>query len=102
MTAFVAANIPSNVDTVEELLVWCASALAEVNPTTNIQTGAGTAEPVVSAQTFNFVSESTDPQRFVVVAYIPLTANWRSEGKIWSTGIAEISSNALPAGYTSN
>lgn len=102
MTAFSPANIPSNVDTLEELLVWAGSALAEVNPNVNIQTTQSQAEPVVSAQTFRFENQPTDPERFIVVAYLPLNANWRSAGKVWSTGIKEISAAALPAGYTTN
>ena len=102
MTAFSPSNIPSNVSTLEELLVWAASALAEVNPNVTIQTTQSTAEPVVSAQTFRFENQATNPERFIVVAYLPLTGNWRSAGKIWSAGIGEISAAALPAGYTAN
>jgi hypothetical protein len=99
MTAFAVANIPSNVNTLEELLAWCASAIAEVNPSVTIQTSQASAEPICTCQTFRFASQTTNPERLVVVAYLPLTQNWRSQGKIWSN---EISATALPAGYTSN
>ena len=102
MTAFSTANIPSNVDTLEELAAWACSALAEVNGSEQIQTAAGSVEPVATVQTFNFVAEDTNPERLVCVLYLPLSQDWRSQGKIWSNGINEISATALPAGYTAN
>lgn len=102
MTAFSPTNIPSNVSTIEELLVWAASALAEINPNVGIDTSPSLNEPVVTAQTFRFANQATNPERFVVVAYLPLAGNWRSVGKPWSNGILEISAAALPALYTTN
>lgn len=102
MTAFVPANIPSSVTTLEELAAWSVSALAEINPTSTIQTAAGSIERTVQAQTFEFRSQSTNPERLILVAYLPLTASWRSGGKYWGNGIGELSTTALPAGYTVN
>lgn len=102
MTAFTTGNIPSNVNTLEELLVWCASALAEVNPSATVQTSPSTIEQAVTAQTYRFANQTTNPERFVVVAYVPLAAAWRGQGKIWSNGVSEISTTALPTGYTAN
>lgn len=100
MTAFSPANIPPTVSTLEELLVWSASALSELNGTKTIQTSAGQIEKAVQCQTFEFRNEATSPQRCVVVAYLPLTAGWRSAGKLFAEGIAELSTTALPATYT--
>lgn len=102
MTAFVPANIPSSVTTIEELVVWSASALAEVNPAVTIQVSSGELQRAAQVQTFDFKSQVTNPERAVVIAYIPLTASWRSSGKIWASGVGEISNAALPAGYTTN
>ncbi len=102
MTAFSTANIPSNVGTVEELAAWACSVLAELNPTVFVQTQAGLLEPAVTTQTFRYPNQETNPERLVIVAYLPLTQNWRGQGKIWSNGIQELSSAALPAGYTAN
>lgn len=102
MTAFVPANIPSSVTTLEELAAWSVSALAEINPTASIQTSAGSVERTVQAQTFEFRNQTTNPERLILVAYLPLSASWRSSGKYWGNGIAEISTTALPAGYTTN
>jgi hypothetical protein len=102
MSPFSVANIPSNVNTVEELFIWCASILAELNPNVIVQTGVGAVEPVVTAQSYRFPNQDTDPERFVIAAYIPLLPGWRGSGKIWSSGIKEISQSAIPVGYTSN
>ena len=102
MTAFVPANIPSSVTTVEELAAWSMSALAEVNPTAVVQTSPGAIERAVQVQTFEFRNQESKPERLILVAYLPLTANWRSAGKFWGTGIGELSQAALPSGYTVN
>jgi hypothetical protein len=102
MSAFSPANIPSNVNTLEELAVWAMFALAELNPNVSVQAATGTVEPAVSAQIVKLPNQATDPERVVLVGYIPLTDNWRSAGKVWSAGIKELSQTALPAGYTSN
>jgi hypothetical protein len=102
MTAFATANIPSNVNTLEELAAWVMFALAEINSNLTVQSAAGTVEPVISAQIIRLPNELTDPERIVCVAYLALQANWRSTGKVWSTGVKELSQTALPAGYTAN
>ena len=102
MTAFTTGNIPSNVNTLEELAAWACSALAEINTDDQIVTGAGQLEQSVTAQTFRFAGQETSPERLVIVAYLPLTSDWRGQGKIWSNGISELSTDSLPAGYTSN
>jgi hypothetical protein len=101
MTAFTTANIPSSVNTLEELMCWAASAIAEINPTVTVQTSSSTAEPVCSCQPFRFANQATNPERLVVVAYLPLTAPWRSAGKLFGT-LGEVSQTALPAAYTTN
>lgn len=102
MTAFTTANIPANVNTLEELAVWAISALAEINPTATITTAPGAAETVVSAYPFTFRNQATNPERMVLVAYLPLVPGWRSVGKLFSNGVTEISTTALPSSYTTN
>lgn len=102
MTAFNPGLIPSNVNTIEEVVIWGMFILAQLNPNTSVQSAAGTVEPVVSAQIIKLPNQATDPERAVCVAYIPLTDEWRSSGKLWDKGIKEISQAAIPAGYSSN
>ena len=102
MTAFNPGNIPSNVNTLEELAVWAMFALSELNPNVVVQASAGTVEPAVSTQVVRLPNQETDPERVVMVAYIPLLSGWRGAGKVWSTGVKEISQTTLPAGYTTN
>ena len=100
MTAFTASNIPSTVNTLEELAVWVISALAEINPGATITTAPGAAEVVFSAYPFTFRNQATSPERMVLVAYLPLNPGWRSVGKLFSNGVAEVSTAALPISYT--
>jgi hypothetical protein len=102
MTTFTTANIPANVNTLEELAVWAISALAEINPTATITTAPGAAETVISAYPFTFRNQPTLPERMVLVAYLPLVPGWRSVGKLFSNGVSEISTTALPISYTTN
>lgn len=102
MSAFSPANIPSNVNTLEELAVWAFFALAELNPNVSVQAATGTVEPAISAQIVRLPNQTTDPERVVCVGYLPLNATWRGGGKIWSSGINELSQTALPVGFTSN
>lgn len=100
MTSFTTANIPASVNTLEELAVWAVSALAEINPTATITTAPGAAETVISAYPFTFRNQPTLPERMVLVCYLPLVPGWRSVGKLFSNGVSEISTTALPASYT--
>jgi hypothetical protein len=102
MTAFTTANIPSNVNTLEELAVWAISALAEINPTASIVTAPGVSEVVFSAYPFTFRNQPTAPERMVLVAYLPLVPGWRSVGKLFANGVSEVSTTALPSSYTTN
>lgn len=102
MTTFAAANIPSNVNTVEELAAWAIGILAQINPTATVQTSPGQVEPVFTAQTFQYVSQVTDPERLVLVAYLPLDPGWRANGKLFHSGVKEVSSAAIPAAFTTN
>ncbi|MDG2989320.1 hypothetical protein L3556_13935 [Candidatus Synechococcus calcipolaris G9] len=102
MTAFSTANIPSNVNTLEELAAWAASALAEVNPSATIVVAPGQAARSANVQSVFFENQSTNPERLAIVLYLPLVAGWRGQGKIWSNGVGELSATALPTSYTSN
>lgn len=102
MTAFTPANLPNGVGTIEELVAWGVSALSQINDGTQIQTAEGRAEPVASCQTYRFPFLLTNQQRLICVTYLPLTAGWRSSGKLWNNGVGEISTLALPIEYTTN
>jgi len=100
MTTFNPAQLPNTVNTVEEVLAWSGSVLAEVNPNKFLATTAASLEPVVQVQTFRFTHEDVSPERLVVIAYLPLVPNWRSQGKLWSNGVAEISTAAIPPAFS--
>lgn len=102
MTAFTPSNIPSNVNTLEELAAWVGCALAEINPSATLIIGNGQATRVANAQTAFFEQQATNPERLIIALYLPLVAGWRGQGKIWSNGVAEISTTTLPTHYTAN
>ncbi len=102
MTAFSTSNIPSNVNTLEELAAWVGCALAEINPNNTIVIGNGQATRTCNAQTAFFEQQSPNPERLIIALYLPLVAGWRGQGKLWSNGVAEISTAALPTHYTVN
>jgi hypothetical protein len=102
MSPFNPGNIPSNVNTLEELFVWAGFALSELNPNVSVQSAAGTVEPAISAQIVKLPNQTTDPERVVLVGYVAMNPDWKSSGKIWANGIKEFSQTALPVGYTSN
>jgi hypothetical protein len=102
MSPFTPGNIPSGVSTLEELFVWSAFALAELNPNLSVQSAAGTVEPAISAQIVKLPNQATDSERVVIVGYMAMTPDWRSVGKIFTGGIKEFVQTALPVAYTSN
>ncbi len=101
MTAFSTSNIPSNVNSLEKLAAWVGCALAEINPNATIVIGNGQATRTCNAQTAFFEQQTTNPERLIVALYLPLVAGWRGQSKLWS-GVAEISTAALPTHYTVN
>jgi hypothetical protein len=100
MTAFTAANIPSTVNTIEELFTWCGAILAELNPTSTVITGPGQASRAANLQTVFLEGQAVNPERCAVLVYVPLVPGWRGQGKLYSNGVAEMSANPIPTHYT--
>lgn len=100
MVAFAPSNIPPSVGTVEELIVWAGSILAELTPSDTIQTDRNTLEPVATCQTFRFANEPGVKERVVVAAYVPLNTSWRGAGRFWEGGLGDLSSSAIPGNYS--
>lgn len=95
-----ATNIPSNVNTVEKCLIWCASILAENNGSLNIVTAQGNAERRAQAFQFFFSNDpATNKENAVAICYVNIAPNWRSQGSLWKS-VLELSSTAIPAPYT--
>ncbi|MBW4551049.1 MAG: hypothetical protein KME35_08060 [Aphanocapsa sp. GSE-SYN-MK-11-07L] len=101
MTAFVKSQLPDAINTVEELLVWASSILAELNAGTKVQVDRSNVLRAVDARPALLENEPVDPERFGIAAYIPLEPTWRGR-KPWFNGVKELSTDAIPSAYTSN
>ena len=101
MTSFNPSQIPSSVNTVEECLVWCAQILSEQNQNTSVIVGPGEAARVIEAIPVFLREQTTKPERFAVIAYLPLAAGWRGNGKIYANGVEELTAGTIPTAFTS-
>lgn len=102
MTAFSTSNLPPNIDTVEKLVVWGLSVLNQVNDSQVITTIPNETERVVTVYPgVRYPSQSTDPYRFVALAYLPLQSTFlEAGGDIWQQA-KEITNAMIPSGFTS-
>lgn len=100
MTAATSASIPSGITTLEEIFVWTAMALTQVNPTLKILESENVNEFAAVTQVFKSGDGS---ERILVRATIPLDPAYRTDRtvKFWIHA-QELSNTALPAAYTSN
>jgi hypothetical protein len=101
MTSFTKDQLPSAINTVEELFVWSASVLAELNSGTKVQVDRSNILRVVDARPALLENEPDDPERFGVAGYIPLEPTWRGK-KAWFNGVKEISTDPIPSAYSAN
>lgn len=99
MVAFAPSDLPSNVNTVEEVVVWGLRILQTVAPSLTITEVAGASpELVVSASPFPVLSDPNDYHtRIICRASFRLVSNWDSM-KLW-LAVSEISTEAIPAQY---
>lgn len=97
MSAFAASDLPSSVNTVEKLFVWSGSILAELYPNLLVQSRYGELEPTISVIPLRLQFEENNPQRIAVLAYIPLTTNWRNQRLF--TAVQELGTAAIPNSY---
>lgn len=100
MTAATSASVPSNINSVEEILVWAAMALAQLNPTLKILEAENVSEFAAVTQVFK-AADGTD--RILVRCTIPLNSAYRTDNsvKFWKHA-DDLSNTALPSVYTTN
>lgn len=97
MTAFSRNDLPDSVNTVEKLLVWSASILAEAYPNLFVQSRPGELEPTVNLLPLRLQHEETNPLRATILAYLPLEVNWRNE-RLFKT-VKELGTVPIPNSY---
>lgn len=78
MTAFSPSDLPGTVNTVEKLLIWSGSVLAELYPNLLVQSRYGELEPVVNILPVRLQYEENNPLRVALLSYVPLEPNWRN------------------------
>jgi hypothetical protein len=101
MTAFSKEQLPDAINTVEELLVWAASVLAEINADQEVTVDRNSNLRVCDARPSLLEFATTDPERFGIAAYLPLYPSWRRK-KVWFNGVKELSTTGIPTDYTLN
>jgi hypothetical protein len=101
MTAInIATDIPSQINTLEKLAVWCNMALFNINPATVAIEGVGYSERTSQANIFYIAADAK--HRFIGRQSIQMSPDYISgSGKQW-TFAQEISNTALPANFKSN
>lgn len=97
MTAFVAADIPSSIVTVEQLVAWGTRILQRNNPALLITEVAGSSpELQISSNPFPVLADPSDfHTRLVSRVSFRLASNWDTK-KLW-LGVQEFSVTAIPA-----
>lgn len=95
-----ATDIPSNINTLERLFLWCGYSMAYVNPTLGVLETYDRAEKVAQAAIFQ---AADDTYRALVRSTIPLDPNFMTDRTVKAWMFAqEISNTALPASFKSN
>lgn len=101
MTAFAPTDLPSSINTVEKLAVWCAMVLNHLNPNTTAVEAPNTAVRVATSGLFYIVDSDPPRWRHVGRQSIPMNANWqRGTAKVW-TFAEDLSSAAIPTEFKS-
>ncbi|WP_017314927.1 hypothetical protein [Mastigocladopsis repens] len=101
MTALnIATDIPSQINTVEKLAVWCGFALSNINPSMTAIEGVGYTERVSQAGVFYVQADVK--HRALIRHSIQMSGDYQAGGaKIW-TFAQELSNTALPAIFKAN
>jgi ABC-type xylose transport system permease subunit len=94
MTALNLASIPSAINTIEALLVWCGMFLQSTTNGLQVNAVAGEAQVPAAGVTIGKIADNTD--RAVVLAYVPIDINQLNSPtqKAWMA--ARDLSNAAP------
>lgn len=101
MTALnIATDIPSQINTLEQLAAWCCLALSNTNPTITAIEGVGYSERVAQAGIF-FVS-ADNKHRILTRLSMEVSSEYQSGGsKTWKY-VQEISNTPLSSNFKSN
>jgi hypothetical protein len=99
MTAFIPANLPASVDTLEKLSVWSSLALQAISPNVFVVEGQGYTERVAQANPYYVPSDLK--HRMVSRQSIQMDAAYLAGGQRLWTYALPITATAIPANFTS-
>lgn len=99
MVAFTPTDIPSSINSVEKLTVWCATILQNLHPELTVIEAAGQNQLAQTAAPY-FITVSDPPVwRYVARSSIQLNSNWqRGSSKLWTHAI-DLSSQSIPTEF---
>jgi len=101
MVAFSTSQLPTSIDTVEKLSVWCAMVLNNVALQTTVQETSGLNQPVAVSQVFTYADTGVNKWRHVGRQSVEINPLWQTGAqKLW-TYAQVISSTAIPTSFTS-
>ncbi len=98
MTAFVPSDLPTSINTVEEVAIWALSILSENYPLSTVIESPGRPSRQVTCSPY-FMS-SADPVGWYVIGRctLKLADTWRQSGQMFGQ-IQEIGNTPIPSGY---
>ncbi len=102
MTAFQSSDIPSGIDTLEELALWSVATLYEINKGVTYKESAGSSidsglAPLVD---FSIIESNDGTQRAIARTSFELNPSWVADNTLPLWNFAEPFSNAIiPAAY---
>jgi hypothetical protein len=101
MTAFNPSDIPTEINTVEKLDVWCSQVLAYLNPDQVAIEATGSQTRTASAAPFYITASDPAVWRHISRLSIPLSREWQGGGnQIWNYA-QELSTAVIPANFKS-
>lgn len=101
MTALLATDIPSSINSLEKLAVWTATVLNHLNTNLTVIEQTGSAQLAATASPFFITASDPTTWRYIARQSIALDKNWqRGNGKIW-TFAQDLSSAAIPTEFKS-
>lgn len=101
MVAFSPADIPSSIDTLEKLSVWCSTVLQHLHPEQTVLEAPGITELVATASPYQIIVNGDFTWRNIARQSIELNPNWqRGATKLWTHALP-LSTQAIPVEFKS-
>jgi hypothetical protein len=99
MTAFAPSDIPSEINTIEKLEVWCSQLLSHLNPDQVAVEATGSQSRTASAAPFYITASDPSVWRHISRLSIPLSRDWQGGGNQMWNYAQELSVLPIPASF---